>query len=533
MKLIRIGGAILTLLLTCTNVFALGFCTGSWTKQTPAAAPAARWGEVLAFDSGRGVTLLFGGQDNNGTVFGDTWQWDGTNWAQKTLSNSPPPASFAAMAYDSGRGVAVMFGGDLNNSPIQISSDTWEWNGTAWNRRSLATSPSARIGHAMAYDAGRGVTVLYGGITINGSNAVFLGDTWEWDGTNWTQKVPAASPPILGLHAMAYDSLRQRVVLFGGSSVFPTQPSDETWEWDGTTWLQRTPSIAPPARTGHGMAYDSKRAMTVIFGGTDGTNDLDDTWEWDGTFWRKRLADPASPSARQEPSMAYDTVRDAVVLFGGQLPGNDAIGETWQWVGPSVFITQQPASQSVVAGQSATFTVAADGAGPPFGGSLSFNWRKNGTLLTDGGSISGSLTATLTVNPAQPTNAGAYDCVVTNNCGTMISAAATLDTCKPATAAEDCNANGVLDSCDIAANPALDANHNGLIDSCEPAPPAQSTTPDTQGTPDSGSGSQDVLSTQAMPCGTCGGGAAGMMPLALLSLSVRRRRVRPRKSIDY
>ena len=36
----------------------------------------------------------------------------------------------------------------------------------------------------MTYDSTRGVTVLFGG-SVDG--AVYLNDTWEWDGTAWTQ----------------------------------------------------------------------------------------------------------------------------------------------------------------------------------------------------------------------------------------------------------------------------------------------------------------------------------------------------------
>jgi len=41
-------------------------------------------------------------------------------------------------------------------------------------------------------------------------------------------------------------------------------------------------------------------------------------------------------------------------------------------------------------------------------------------------------------------------------------------------ASSDCNANGILDSCEIAEGIALDDNGNGLIDQCEPPPPCQS-----------------------------------------------------------
>ena len=43
--------------------------------------------------------------------------------------------------------------------------------------------PSARSGHKMVYDSDRNVTVLFGGI----ANSICLNDTWEWDGTVWTQ----------------------------------------------------------------------------------------------------------------------------------------------------------------------------------------------------------------------------------------------------------------------------------------------------------------------------------------------------------
>ena len=54
--------------------------------------------------------------------------------------------------------------------------DTWEWDGTAWTQRSPASAPSPQQGHAMAYDAARGRVVLFGG-----HDSFRRGDTWEWD----------------------------------------------------------------------------------------------------------------------------------------------------------------------------------------------------------------------------------------------------------------------------------------------------------------------------------------------------------------
>ncbi|MCX6602055.1 MAG: hypothetical protein NTV52_00465 [Acidobacteria bacterium] len=77
----------------------------------------------------------------------------------------------------------------------------------------------------MAYDAGRQETVLFGGEY----QYVRLGDTWIWDGQNWTSRDPTVSPAARKGHAMVFDAARQRVVMFGGS--FYGSASNETWTW--------------------------------------------------------------------------------------------------------------------------------------------------------------------------------------------------------------------------------------------------------------------------------------------------------------
>ena len=41
------------------------------------------------------------------------------------------------------------------------------------------------MSHALAFDAARGRTVLFGG--GNGAGATF-DDTWEWDGSTWIER---------------------------------------------------------------------------------------------------------------------------------------------------------------------------------------------------------------------------------------------------------------------------------------------------------------------------------------------------------
>src|SRR5262249_26204956 len=66
-------------------------------------------------------------------------------------------------------------------------------------------------------------------------------------------------------------------------------------------------------------------------------------------------------------------------------------------------ITTQPASTTVVSGGGATFTIAATG-----NGTLSYQWRKDGTDLAGANAASPALTA------GTAANAGVYDCIVTN-----------------------------------------------------------------------------------------------------------------------
>src|SRR5262249_46358238 len=158
-------------------------------------------------------------------------------------------------------------------------------NGTEWLQRTIP-GPSPRYGHVMAFDSARGVTVLFGGE----NSYHYLADTWEWNGTNWTQRTPLAGPSQRVWSALAYDSARGVAVLFGGfyssGGVYGNVWWNDTWAWNGTTWTQDSPATSPPAMSSYAMAYDAPRGATVLFGWG--------TWELTGTL--------GSPFIRQHPA---------------------------------------------------------------------------------------------------------------------------------------------------------------------------------------------------------------------------------------
>lgn len=93
---------------------------------------------------------------------------------------------------------------------------------------------------------------------------------------------------------------------------------------------------------------------------------------------------------------------------------------------PCVKITQQPSDVNLFEGGTATFTTAGASGEIVSGASLTYQWRRNGVALSDGGAVSGVTTGTLTINPAVPENGGLYDCVVSNYGGELASTGATL-----------------------------------------------------------------------------------------------------------
>ena len=79
-----------------------------------------------------------------------------------------------------------------------------------------------------------------------------------------------------------------------------------------------------------------------------------------------------------------------------------------------VALTQHPAGASAAAEQGVSFSVGATAR------RWSFQRRKNGVNLANGGAVSGSDTAVLTINPVSGAdNGAAFDCIVSNGCGAV------------------------------------------------------------------------------------------------------------------
>ncbi|MEK7675733.1 MAG: immunoglobulin domain-containing protein, partial [Verrucomicrobiota bacterium] len=117
-------------------------------------------------------------------------------------------------------------------------------------------------------------------------------------------------------------------------------------------------------------------------------------------------------------------------VTGGFCNGSGWFVETMTMIGAPVIITQ-PASRTHNVSTTATFSVVAYSTPP-----LSYQWRKDGVILNDGGNVSGTTAATLVLDAVLRSDAGNYSVVISNASGSVTSAVATLTVLDPAITAQ-------------------------------------------------------------------------------------------------
>lgn len=288
-------------------------------------APPPRAHHAAVYDSANARVLVIGGStrlevdgQRSYQYFDDLWSFDGHRWL--ALASPGGPRAGQAVAYDSRRGRVLAYGGycacrEADNGRFD---DLLELRGDKWQTVGRTGRPLTDA--AMVYDRRRDRLVLFGG---SDGLRQLSDETWEFDGTSWTR----VSGPTPGRHrefAMAYDGHRNLTLLVTAPATAGA-PAD-TWQYDGRQWTRL--NVAGPAPSAIGaMAFDSTRGLVVMSaGGPAGS------WAWDGARWRQLADGPLEK--RGTLAAAYDAARDRLVVFGGRAgPPLRDLNDTWEWDG--------------------------------------------------------------------------------------------------------------------------------------------------------------------------------------------------------
>jgi Abnormal spindle-like microcephaly-assoc'd, ASPM-SPD-2-Hydin/Immunoglobulin I-set domain len=235
-----------------------------------------------------------------------------------------------------------------------------------------------------------------------------------------------------GTAPLSYEWKKNGAVISGAMSSTYTTPATVASDNDAKFMVTVSNSVSsatsgaatltvdvPPTITTQPANRTVNAGQTATFSvAATGTGTLSYQWKKNGTSISGAMAASyTTPSAVASDNGASFTV--TVSGASGNVTSNAA---TLTVNGPPS-ITMQPASRTVSAGQTATFSVTAAGTG-----TLAYQWKKGGTA------ISGAILSSYTTPATTPADSGAqFTVTVTNSVGNITSNAATLTVSAAAT----------------------------------------------------------------------------------------------------
>jgi type IX secretion system substrate protein/galactose oxidase-like protein len=291
----------------------------------------------VIYDPVRHRLLLFGGF--GGDLRNDVWSFDligSPGWMKvATIGTPPPPLSDPAAVYDpggdrmiicSGLAAGVPGGGcydGFNRTAYALTlSGQPEW-------KTLATGGYGAAGVSAVYDSRRNRVIVFGGLTFgclcgssdNDAYALDLGATPKWSHLHAIFPIGMPPPSTRWEHVAVYDSLGDRMIVFGGDSgnKCSTNYLSDVWSlsMDSTlTWTKLDPGSGPTARARMVEILDSARNRMVVFGGAG----FSDTWALDltgGTSWSPISTSGPAPSNTVQGAAAYDIAGDRLLYQNG------------------------------------------------------------------------------------------------------------------------------------------------------------------------------------------------------------------------
>jgi hypothetical protein len=321
------------------EVFAFDLDESTWSTIDEGTPGTSGYGFAMAVDPRRDTLVVVGGDQASDAV--STF-----SLADETWQNETAPRTFngASIIVDTTRDRLILFGGEDDDGSLR--SETWAFALASHEWEQLGEAPIAAtprmIERTFAYDPERDAVIAFGGYTDTKTLAYQLGGSAGVP-TSWSSLPVAATTPTVSFSAAIYDPSRAAVVTFGGydyreSSQLSMLSSASENEWQAL----QADGASPPERSGHTMVYDAQHTRAIVFGGQRDTSyppseDFNDVWALalDGTpTWTQLAPSGDAPSAGAGALAIYDPIgKRMVVLQSGVMQALALDTEpSWSWL---------------------------------------------------------------------------------------------------------------------------------------------------------------------------------------------------------
>jgi uncharacterized protein YjdB len=334
--------------------------TPSWTQiATSGTAPSLAYHSAV-YDSAANNMYTFGGSSTQDKLATEDHAFtltvaNGASGGQKWVLGGPPVRYSQSAFYDSVINDLFVFGGQHASSNINFN-DYWQQTdvlgSTSLQWTSVTTNgsrPSGRFGHTGLYDSASNRMMVFGGATgfpvpcVNDYYVLQSADNQNGVTPNWVAVTPTGTAPAARtLHASAYDSNTNTLIVFGGYNCVLTYYND-VWilsdandQSGSPSWTHLQPTGGPPsARESSSAVYDSTTNNLIVYGGDAGGNPFGDLWILSnangngGTpVWTQLNPSNNRPAARSGHTATYDSANNLMTIYGGY-DGTNVIGDAW------------------------------------------------------------------------------------------------------------------------------------------------------------------------------------------------------------
>ena len=351
-----------------------------------------------------------------------------------TLTNSGSPNSgldigASAGTFTAGSTTQVMNGEITQMAALTTSPLSWTFSWTAPTVTAPTTVTMYGASISGGYGGSTGSTVVT--ITVNPAATAPSITSQPTSQTVTAGQTASFSVTATGTAPLSYQWRKNGVNITGATSASYTTPATTTADSGSSFSVVVTNSAGSatssnatltvnaaaiaPSITSQPASQTITAGQTATFSVTaTGTASLSYQWRKNGVYitgaTSSSYTTPATTTGDSGSSFSVVVTNSA----GSATSNTATLTVNAAAVAPS--ITSQPASQTVTAGQTASFSVSATGTAP-----LSYQWRKNGSNITGATSSSYTTPATTTAD-----SGSAFSLMVTNSAGSVISNTATL-----------------------------------------------------------------------------------------------------------